>query len=96
MTARYATPLLTFLAVLSAPAVAVASAPPTTARLEYDVPAPGCPTAAVLRDEFTRRVGYDFVVEDAPLRVVVKIAREKGALASSLSVHAGAGKTLPG
>ncbi|MFS8070208.1 MAG: hypothetical protein ACMG6S_27915, partial [Byssovorax sp.] len=44
--------------------------------------------------EFARRVGYDFVVEDAPLRVVVKIAREKGALASSLSLYDSAGKQL--
>jgi hypothetical protein len=94
MTARYATPLLTFLAVLSAPAVAVASTPPVTARLEYDVPAQGCPTATVLREEFARRVGYDFVVEDAPLRVVLKIAREKGALASSLIVYDSAGQEL--
>ena len=68
--------------------------PSVTACLEYDVPAQGCPPASVLRVEFARRLGYDFVVEDAPLRVVVKIAREKGALASSLTLYDSAGKQL--
>ncbi|MFS8070413.1 MAG: hypothetical protein ACMG6S_28960 [Byssovorax sp.] len=48
----------------------------------------------MLRSEFARRLGYDFVVEDAPLRVVVKIAREKGALSSSLTLYDSAGKQL--
>ncbi|MEO7590155.1 MAG: hypothetical protein ABI134_02990 [Byssovorax sp.] len=94
MSARIAAPLLALLIVLSAPALAADPPPSVTARLEYDVPAQGCPPASVLRDEFARRLGYDFVVEDAPLRVVVKIAREKGALASSLGLYDSAGKQL--
>ncbi len=65
MTARYATPLLTFLALLSAPALAADPPPPVTARLEYVV-ARGCPPEFVLRGEFGRRRGYDLFVEDAP------------------------------
>lgn len=92
MSIRYAAPIISLLALSSAPALAADPPPAATARLEYDVPAQGCPPATILRDEFARRLGYDFVVEDAPLRVVAKIAREKGALASSLSLYDSAGK----
>ena len=90
MSARCTAPLLIFLALLSAPALAADPPSPITARLEYAA-ARGCPPASVLGAEFARRMGYDPFVESAPLRVVATIVREKNALAfpsfSSSSRH---------
>jgi hypothetical protein len=93
MTARYATPLLTFLALLSAPTLAADPPPPVTARLEYVV-ARGCPPEFVLRGEFGRRRGYDPFVENAPLRVVATITRGKFALAGLLEIYDSDGKLV--
>ena len=90
MSARCTAPLLTFLALLSAPALAADPPPPITARLEYAA-ARGCPPASVLGAEFARRMGYDPFVESAPLRVVATIVREKNVLAGSLTLYDSAG-----
>ena len=87
--------LFTTLAIFLGAASALAADPPPliTARLDYAA-AQGCPPASMLRGEFARRLGHDPFVEDAPLRVVVTIEREHGALIGSLKLYDSEGRLL--
>ena len=85
------TTLATFLG--SASALAADPPPLITARLDYEA-AQGCPPASLLRGEFARRLGHDPFVEAAPLRVVVTIEREHGALMGSLKLYDSEGGLL--
>lgn len=83
------------LAILLCAAPALAADPPPIipARLEYEV-AQGCPPAAVLRAEFARRQGQDPFVEAAPLRAVVTVVREKGALVGLVKLYDSADRLI--